>query len=69
MFVFQILADTNGIGFESVDIDPNPPEKVKWVLTGPGGNMFSAHVSGSDVSSSVQQTWSEAFLSLIQERV
>ncbi|KAG2297349.1 hypothetical protein Bca52824_044018 [Brassica carinata] len=65
----SILADPNGIGFESVDIDPNPPEKVKWVLTGPGGNMFSAHVSGSDVSSSVQQTWSEAFLSLIQERV
>ena len=66
---FQILANPDGIGFESVDIDPNPPEKVKWVLTGPSGNMFSAHVSGSDVSSSVQKTWSEAFVSLLQERV
>ncbi|KAL0709962.1 hypothetical protein Bca4012_016940 [Brassica carinata] len=65
----SILANQNGIGCESVAIDPNPPEKVKWVLTGPGGNMFSAHVSGSDVSSSVQKTWSEAFVSLIQERV
>ncbi|KAJ0261395.1 Methyl-CpG-binding domain-containing protein 7 [Hirschfeldia incana] len=65
----SILANPDGIGFESVDIDPNPPEKVKWVLTGPGGKMFSAHVSGSDVSGSVQKTWSEAFVSLIQERV
>ncbi|CAF2120948.1 hypothetical protein BRARA_C01071 [Brassica rapa] len=65
----SILANPDGIGFESVDIDPNPPEKVKWVLTGPSGNMFSAHVSGSDVSSSVQKTWSEAFVSLLQERV
>lgn len=65
----QILANPDGVGFESVAIDPNPPEKVKWVLTGPGGNMFSAHVSGSDVSSSVQKTWSETFVSLIQERV
>ncbi|CAH8386463.1 unnamed protein product [Eruca vesicaria subsp. sativa] len=47
----------------------NPPEKVKWVLTGRGGNMFSAHVSGSDVSGSVQKTWSEAFVSLIQDRL
>lgn len=65
----QILANPDGTGFESVDIDPNPPEKVKWVLTGPVGSMFSAHVSGSDVSSSLQKTWSEAFVSLIQERV
>ncbi|KAF8082730.1 hypothetical protein N665_0809s0032 [Sinapis alba] len=62
----SILSNSDGIGFESVDIDLNPPEKVKWVLTGPGGNMFSAHVSGSDVSSSVQKAWSEAFVSLIQ---
>lgn len=49
-------------------IDPNPPEKVKWVLTGPEGDMFSANVMGSDVSSSVKQTWSETFVSLIQDR-
>ncbi|CAN7140348.1 unnamed protein product, partial [Brassica rapa subsp. narinosa] len=52
----------------TVVVDENPPEKVKWVLNGPGGNMFSAHVSGSVVSSSVKQTWSEAFVSLIQDR-
>ncbi|KAF8102407.1 hypothetical protein N665_0198s0111 [Sinapis alba] len=52
----------------TVVVDENPPEKVKWVLNGPGGNMFSAHVSGSVVSSSVKQTWSEAFVSLMQDR-
>ncbi|KAL1208538.1 Methyl-CpG-binding domain-containing protein 7 [Cardamine amara subsp. amara] len=55
-------------GFQNEVIDPNPPKKVKWVLTGPGGNMFTANVSGSDVSSSVKQTWSEAFVSLMQDR-
>ncbi|KAF8054515.1 hypothetical protein N665_1327s0001, partial [Sinapis alba] len=39
-----LLSIWNGIGFETVVIDPNPPEKVKWVLRGPGGDMFSAHV-------------------------
>ncbi|CAH8297308.1 unnamed protein product [Eruca vesicaria subsp. sativa] len=52
----------------TVVVDENTPERVKWVLNGPGGNMFSAHVSGSVVSSSVKQTWSEAFVSLIQDR-
>ncbi|KAL0887228.1 hypothetical protein Bca101_011211 [Brassica carinata] len=52
----------------TVVVDENPPEKVKWVLNGPGGNIFSAHVSGSVVSSSVKQTWSEAFVSLMQDR-
>ncbi|KAJ4875117.1 Methyl-CpG-binding domain-containing protein 7 [Raphanus sativus] len=37
----------------AVVIDEKPPEKVNWVLNGPGGNMFSAHVSGSVVPSSV----------------
>ncbi|KAF8053387.1 hypothetical protein N665_1422s0009 [Sinapis alba] len=63
-----LLSIWNGIGFETVVIDPNPPEKVKWVLRGPGGDMFSAHVSGLDVYSSVKQTWSETFVSLIQDR-
>ncbi|CAN8244415.1 unnamed protein product [Cochlearia groenlandica] len=48
--------------------DPKPPKKIKWVLTGPSGNMFTANVSGSDVSGLVRQTWSEAFVSLIQDR-
>lgn len=68
VFFFQILANPNRTGFQTVVVDENPPEKVKWVLNGPGGNMFSAHVSGSVVSSSVKQTWSEAFVSLIQDR-
>ncbi|KAJ4911015.1 Methyl-CpG-binding domain-containing protein 7 [Raphanus sativus] len=63
-----LLAICNGTGYENVVIDPNPPEKVKWVLTGPEGDMFSANVMGSDVSSSVKQTWSETFVSLIQDR-
>ncbi|VVB16640.1 unnamed protein product [Arabis nemorensis] len=55
-------------GIQTEVIDQNPPEKVKWVLTGPDGNMFTANMSGSDVSSSVKQKWSEAFVSLIQDR-
>ncbi|CAH8335218.1 unnamed protein product [Eruca vesicaria subsp. sativa] len=57
----------NGTGFDTVVTYPKPPEKVKWVFTGPEGYMFSAHVSGSDVSSSVKRTWSETFVSLIQD--
>ncbi|VVB16615.1 unnamed protein product [Arabis nemorensis] len=49
-------------GFQTEVIDQNPPERVKWVLTSPDGNMFSANMSGSDVSSSVKQKWSEAFV-------
>ncbi|KFK27523.1 hypothetical protein AALP_AA8G394200 [Arabis alpina] len=55
-------------GFQAEVIDPNPPKKVKWVLTGSDGNTFTANMSGSDVSSSVKQKWSEAFVSLIQDR-
>ncbi|VVB17340.1 unnamed protein product [Arabis nemorensis] len=55
-------------GFQAEVIDQNPPDKVKWVLTGPDGNMFTANMSGSDVSSSIKQKWSEAFVSLIQGR-
>ncbi|XP_010535533.1 PREDICTED: methyl-CpG-binding domain-containing protein 7 isoform X2 [Tarenaya hassleriana] len=46
----------------------NRPEKVKWVLTGPGGNMFRPYINGSAVSGSVRDQWSEAFVSLIQDR-
>lgn len=42
-----LLAICNGTGFEPVVIDPSPPEKVKWLLTGPEGDMFGAHVGGS----------------------
>lgn len=65
---FQLVMNLNDTRFQSEAIDPNQPKKVKWVLAGPGGNMFSAHVNGSDVSSSVRQTWSEAFVSLIRDR-
>ncbi|XP_010455539.1 PREDICTED: methyl-CpG-binding domain-containing protein 7-like [Camelina sativa] len=63
-----LAVNRNDTRFLKEVIDPNPPKKVKWVLTGPGGNMFTAKVSGSDVSSSVKQTWSEAFVSMIQDR-
>ncbi|XP_006280768.2 methyl-CpG-binding domain-containing protein 7 [Capsella rubella] len=63
-----LAVNRNDTRFLKEFIDPNPPKKVKWVLTGPGGNMFTAKVSGSDVSSSVKQTWSEAFVSMIQDR-
>ncbi|CAA0410934.1 Methyl-CpG-binding domain-containing protein 7 [Arabidopsis thaliana] len=63
-----LLMNRNGIRFQSEVIDPNPPKKVKWVLTGSGGNMFTANVRGSNVSSLVKHTWSEAFVSLIEDR-
>ncbi|CAL9244294.1 unnamed protein product [Arabidopsis halleri] len=63
-----LLMNRNGTRFQNEVIDPNPPKKVKWVLTGPGGDKFTANVSGSDVSSLVKQTWSEAFVTLIQDR-
>ncbi|XP_024012173.1 methyl-CpG-binding domain-containing protein 7 isoform X2 [Eutrema salsugineum] len=63
-----LLANRNGTGFQTEVLDPNPPGRVKWIFTGPGGNKFSAHVNGSDVSGSVKQTWSEAFVSLIHDR-
>ncbi|KAJ0229860.1 hypothetical protein HA466_0312860 [Hirschfeldia incana] len=62
------LSIWNGTRFETVVIDPQPPKTVKWVFNGPEGNKFSAHVNGSDVSTSVKQTWSETFVSLIQDR-
>ncbi|KAJ0245934.1 hypothetical protein HA466_0175380 [Hirschfeldia incana] len=64
-----LLAICNGTGSETEVVEPNPPpEKVKWLLTGSEGDMFSANVKGSDVSTSVKQTWSETFVSLIQDR-
>ncbi|CAH2069391.1 unnamed protein product [Thlaspi arvense] len=64
----SLFGNLNITGFQTEDIDPTPPQKVKWVLTGPGGKMFSAHVGGSEISSSVKQTWSKAFVSMIQGR-
>ncbi|CAA7032160.1 unnamed protein product [Microthlaspi erraticum] len=63
----SLAMNMNDTRFQSKVIDPTPPKKVKWVLAGPGGNMFSAHVNGLDVSSSVKQTWTEAFVSLIRD--
>ncbi|CAN8301240.1 unnamed protein product [Cochlearia groenlandica] len=63
----SLLTKQNNSGYKTEVIDSNPPKRVKWVLTGPSGDMFSAHVSGSEVSSSVKQTWSEAFISVIQD--
>ncbi|PRQ33908.1 putative DNA-binding domain-containing protein [Rosa chinensis] len=43
----------------------SPPTKVKWVLAGPGGNMWNPFIDDSRVADSVKQMWSEIFKSSI----
>ncbi|XP_031247599.1 methyl-CpG-binding domain-containing protein 7-like [Pistacia vera] len=45
---------------------PSLPAKVKWVLGGPGGNMWNPFVGESMVPESVKQEWSETFVNSIQ---
>lgn len=40
--------------------------KVKWVLGGPGGNIWNPFVGESMVPESVKQEWSETFVDSIQ---
>ncbi|GAV57883.1 MBD domain-containing protein [Cephalotus follicularis] len=44
-----------------------PPAKVKWVLSGPGGNMWNAFMGESLVPEYVKQKWSETFVISIQD--
>ncbi|TXG74000.1 hypothetical protein EZV62_002579 [Acer yangbiense] len=41
---------------------PRPPAKVKWVLGGPGGNIWNPLIDEALVSDSEKQEWSEKFL-------
>ncbi|KAH9701111.1 methyl-CpG-binding domain-containing protein 7 [Citrus sinensis] len=45
----------------------SPPAKVKWVLGGPGGNVWNALMNESVVPDSVKQEWSEIFVFSINE--
>ncbi|XP_050367675.1 methyl-CpG-binding domain-containing protein 7-like [Argentina anserina] len=45
----------------------SPPKKVKWVLAGPGGNMWNPFMDDSRVSDSVKEKWSEIFKSTIAD--
>lgn len=45
----------------------SPPAKVKWVLGGPGGNVWNALMNESVVPESVKQEWSEIFVFSINQ--
>lgn len=45
----------------------SPPTKVKWVLAGPGVNMWNPFMDDSRVTDSVKQKWSEVFKSSIYD--
>ncbi|KDO72960.1 hypothetical protein CISIN_1g020861mg [Citrus sinensis] len=45
----------------------SPPAKVKWVLGGPGGNVWNALMNESVVPDSVKQEWSEIFVFSINQ--
>ncbi|KAJ7947696.1 Methyl-CpG-binding domain-containing protein 7 [Quillaja saponaria] len=46
----------------------SPPAKINWVLSGSGGNMWSAFMGESTVPDSVKQKWSEKFRLALHER-
>ncbi|KAJ7980901.1 Methyl-CpG-binding domain-containing protein [Quillaja saponaria] len=46
----------------------SPPAKIEWVLSGPGGNMWSPFMGEYTVPDSVKQKWSETFILALQER-
>ncbi|KAM7278897.1 hypothetical protein ACFE04_006031 [Oxalis oulophora] len=50
------------------DASTSRPEKVKWVLSGPGGNMWKAIIGESMVSESIKQNWFETFVLRIQDK-
>ncbi|GKV01020.1 hypothetical protein SLEP1_g13620 [Rubroshorea leprosula] len=46
----------------------SPPTKVKWVLGGPGRNLWNPFMGESEVPENIQQTWSKTFILSIEER-
>ncbi|GLU02403.1 hypothetical protein SLE2022_196550 [Rubroshorea leprosula] len=46
----------------------SPPAKVKWVLGGPGRNLWNSFMGESGVPENVQKTWFKTFILSIEER-
>ncbi|GKV08182.1 hypothetical protein SLEP1_g19851 [Rubroshorea leprosula] len=46
----------------------SPPAKVKWVLGGPGTNLWNSFMGESGVPENVQKTWFKTFILSIEER-
>ncbi|XP_034687268.1 methyl-CpG-binding domain-containing protein 7 isoform X3 [Vitis riparia] len=45
-----------------------PPKKVNWVLTGPGGDVWSPYINASAVPESIKQTWAKIFMLHVNEK-
>lgn len=58
---------TKGANASTLNI-ASPPAKVKWVLGGPGGNVWNALMNESVVPDSVKQEWSEIFVFSINQK-
>ena len=53
---------------KGVSTSASPPEKINWVLSGPGGLIWSAFMDESIVPESEKQKWSETFITTLQDR-
>ncbi|KAL4610424.1 hypothetical protein ACB092_08G048800 [Castanea dentata] len=53
---------------KGVSTSASPPEKINWVLSGPGGLIWSAFMDESIVPESEKQKWSETFITTFQDR-
>uniref|UniRef100_A0A7N0TD00 MBD domain-containing protein n=1 Tax=Kalanchoe fedtschenkoi TaxID=63787 RepID=A0A7N0TD00_KALFE len=46
----------------------NPPMKIKWVLTGPGGDEWSPLAGDTMVPESLKQEWAQLFLDIVSKQ-
>lgn len=53
---------------KGIGTSASPPEKINWVLSGPGGLIWSAFMDESTVPESEKQKWSETFITTLQDR-
>ncbi|KAM3691793.1 hypothetical protein ACB094_08G037900 [Castanea mollissima] len=58
----------NNNSSKGVSTSASPPEKINWVLSGPGGLIWSAFMDESIVPESEKQKWSETFITTFQDR-
>ncbi|KAL5764275.1 hypothetical protein ACOSP7_016629 [Xanthoceras sorbifolium] len=61
------LSENEEVNVSMLD-SPRRPAKVKWVLGGPGGNIWNPLIDEALVSESAKQEWSEKFVFAIHER-